>query len=271
MGGYQTLAGGTPTNAVVNVQIGKTPGDPLPLTVGCSVVVENKFDTLRLQWAVQAGVIAVLVVSDDADGNGVQMVAPPSVTLGSLSIVDGGNTANVDANGSLQAGVFLYVAGKNWGGIPDKVSGTNGTASGAVRVMGGPVGTNAAAVLNPALNSLPQSSAAAGPQVQPGQLGGSSSQTSSAASGATTIVAAGSNANGLVIRIAQISNSGQQCAMTAGTSAPSSTTSNQVILSGQGGAINALLPREIFLPAGQGLYFYSAAAGGIYDVSYDIL
>ena len=60
-------------------------------------------------------------------------------------------------------------------------------------------------------------------------------------------------------------------ALCAGTSAPSSITSNQVFLPGGNGVFN-VVPREIFLPAGQGLYaIASAGTAGNLNVTYDIL
>ncbi len=268
-GGYQILSGGSPTSAIVNVQIGKTPGDPLPFQVGSSVKVENKFDWIRLQWLAQSGTYAVIVVSDDADGNGVEVVAPPSVTLGSMSLVEGGNTAIVDVNGSLQTSDLMAIALKPWGGPADKISGSNGAASGAVRVMAGPVGTNAQTQSNPSLNTLPQSGAAAAPQIQPGSMGASSSMGNTA-SGAITIVAPASNVNGIVIRAAALAaGSTATSVICGGTSAPSSVTSNPAVLTSYGGAL-AILPREIFLPAGQGLYVYNSALANVANLTYDI-
>lgn len=99
-GGAQELSGGTPAAAIVGVQIGKALGDLLPFTVGNKVRVDNKFDFVRFTWAAQSGVTAIIAISDDAEGNGVEFDAAPIVTLGNLSIVQGGNTVSVEGAGS---------------------------------------------------------------------------------------------------------------------------------------------------------------------------
>ena len=94
-GGYQEIQGGAPTLATVNVQLGKTPGDPIPFSVGSAVRVDNKFDFVRLSWGAQAGVLAIILVSDDADGNGVEITASPTIAAGNVALVEGGNTAQI--------------------------------------------------------------------------------------------------------------------------------------------------------------------------------
>ncbi len=156
-GGYQEIQGGAPTLATVNVQLGKTPGDPIPFSVGSAVRVDNKFDFVRLSWGAQANVTVVILVSDDADGNGVEITASPTIAAGNVAIVEGGNTAVVNATGQLQ--VEIIGVGGGFGAIVSS-DGTQG-----VRQLGGPLGS-AVLLTNPALNSIPTSSG--GTQQQPG-------------------------------------------------------------------------------------------------------
>ncbi|HEY3917738.1 MAG TPA: hypothetical protein VGL83_08085 [Stellaceae bacterium] len=98
-GGIQSISGGQPSAASVNCQIGKSLGDAIGLQIGSKVNVENKFDFVRLSWPAQSGVIAEILISDDADGNGVDVSAAPTVALGQMSLVDGGNTALISSDG----------------------------------------------------------------------------------------------------------------------------------------------------------------------------
>jgi hypothetical protein len=231
-GGVQQLSGGTPVNALVNVQLGKSLGDAIPLTVGSKISVANKFDSARLSWAAQAGVVVTLMVSDDADGNGVDVDAPPTVTVGSVSISAAGNTAAVTAGGAL------------------KVDASATTQP--VSIVG-------------AVNPLPNSK-------QPNVAGASFAGSVSGAAGSTTVVAPGSNVNGIIVRSALVSGGSTEVGLMTGAAAPTSITSNACILLGAGAsAVSATLNRDIWVPAGQGLYIYQSAAGGfIWNVAYDI-
>ena len=254
-----TLQGGTPTTAEVNVQIGKALGDPIPFSVGTRVNVSNKFDFIRLTWAAQAGVWATVVISDDADGNGVYVTAAPTVAAGAVSIVEGGNTAKVNADGSLLVG-----------GSPGGEIFTDTDHILATRSYGGAIG-NSYLVTNPPLNSVPLTTA--GIAVQPGKLG-SSFYAGVPGVGATTIVAAGSNTNGLVVRNAILLVAGgfsnYYGAITAGTSAPTAVTTNPPVLLGSASNLGPIT--DIFIPAGQGLYMYmTSGTETLAALTYDIL
>jgi hypothetical protein len=231
-GGVQQLSGGTPVNALVNVQLGKSLGDAIPLTVGSKISVANKFDSARLSWAAQAGVVVTLMVSDDADGNGVDVDAPPTVTVGSVSISAAGNTAAVTAGGAL------------------KVDASATTQP--VSIVG-------------AVNPLPNSK-------QPNVAGASFAGSSAGAAGSTTIVAPGSNPNGIIVRFGLVSGGATASALMTGASAPTTITSNPCILLAEGpAALSVVLTRDIWVPAGQGLYMFQSSTGGFaWAVSYDI-
>lgn len=242
------VAAGVNVAALVNVAIGKALGDALPFTTGSDVVVGNKFDFVRLTWAAQPGIVATIVISDDVDGNGIHVSAPPTVTAGNLAIVQGGNTAIVTATGRLEVNLA-------------------GNDSAVALAGGGTLST----VQNPALNLLPQSGAAAAPQVQPGIMGGSFASSASSANGNTVIVASGSNVNGVVIR---------RCTLTAPVaggiglfmgSVPASLTAQKPIAVQISAAFQFDLAREIFVPPGSGVNCWSGAAGQSYFISYDIL
>lgn len=255
---------GANVGAIVNVQIGKALGDPIPFTVGSSCHVDNKFDYVRFSWAAQNGVTAIFIVSDDVDGNGVNAVAPPTVTTGSVSITQGGNTALVNASGELTVQLAS-------GAQPAQV-GADGALD--VRIVGGPVSAiNAAAVTNPALNGLQQSAATGTPQVQPNNSGGSTfASITVAASGSTTIKAPAANVNGIVVRTAWIGGlNADQVGLFAGGN-PASFIANGAILINYGSAGAVGLIREIFLPAGVGLYLYNNSASATSAwLTYDVL
>jgi hypothetical protein len=251
--------GTTPVAAVVNVQIGKALGDAIPFTTGTEVVCENKFEALQLSWTAQAGVVAYFIISDDADGNGVHVTAPPTVTAGNLTITQGGNAALVSASGQLET-VLFNSNGANSLGI-------SSDATALVRQRGGPL-TSPSTLTNPALNSLPQSASATQPQVQPGTIGGSFFNANVTASASTTVLAAASNVNGVVVRGCFLTGA-SGVGLFTGTTAPTSLTSNQAVHVTVGASVP--LPREIFLPAGQGLWVWCGATAEQVAVNYDIL
>lgn len=91
-------------------------------------------------------------------------------------------------------------------------------------------------------------------------IGTSVAASVSYATGSTTIVAPASNTNGMTVNTASLL-SGSGVGIYAGTSAPSSLLSNPGILVGFNNGPGLILPEQIYLPAGQGLYVYTAAGG----------
>ncbi|HEY1503722.1 MAG TPA: hypothetical protein VGF92_05445 [Stellaceae bacterium] len=226
-GGAQQLAGGTPTAGTVNVQVGKTLGDGIPFAPGNKLRVDNKFDFLRFSWSAQAGVIAIMAVSDDAEGNGIEFDAPPAVALGNFTLQQGGNVAQVDFNGALQVQLRDVFGGLIGEGDP---------SSGGLRVD----------------NST--------------RIGASSVSLNGPAAGATTILAAGSNTNGVTVKagFTVLGGSAVFLQLCSGATPPTSLTSNPSLLTGF--STFGVLPEDIYLPPGQGLYAWegSAGAGGMF-------
>ncbi|HUZ71605.1 MAG TPA: hypothetical protein VMU87_01355 [Stellaceae bacterium] len=256
-GGFQELQGGAPVAGQLAVQIGKTPGDPIPFSVGTAVRVANKFDFVRLSWGAQPGIYASVIVSDDADGNGVEATAPPTVVASDATIVEGGNTARVEAAGGLdvtiidQNGHAAFTSGDGWL---------------SVRLVAGLYGAGSF-LTNPGSNALPLDGA--GAPIQAGEIGTSFYAGVTIPTGATTIIAPGLNVHGVVIRTATLEGANIVGVLCAGTAAPTSQTSNPPLFS-NGGA-TALLPAGIFLPAGQGLYVYNPSASNMAAfMTYDI-
>lgn len=247
-GGVQSVSGGSATAATVNAQIGKALGDAIAMQIGTKINVENKFDFVRLSWSAQAGVIALVMISDDADGNGVDVSAAPTVSLGTVSIVEGGNTANVENNGTLSVDITSYAGGTGVGagiGLPidfKTIGGGTGVAVGAGASNTGTERSILAWDQNPI---------------------GTSFFSNAAASGATTIVSPASNTNGVSVNTASFSGAGVAAGFFAGTSAPTSSVSNNPIIAADG--YSPVSPVQIFLPAGQGFYFWSSAATQAYS------
>jgi hypothetical protein len=237
-GGGQQLSGGTPSSAIVGVQIGKALGDVLPFSVGNKVRVDNKFDFVRLSWSAQAGVTAIFAISDDAEGNGIEFDAPPSVTLGSLAIVQGGNTATVNGAGALNVDILQI--------------GNNGPSLG----QGDPTTTGSLRVYS-------------------GSKIGDSFANSNTGAGTTAVqlIAPGANVNGMIVRgnSTLFGTAGANIAVLAiGTVAPTTITSNENLLMAFG--TQARLGEDVFIPAGQGLWaLASVASGGSYNVSVKVL
>jgi len=94
--GVTILAGGTVApSSIVNVQVGKALGDPIPFSVNTKISVEDAFDFVRFSWAAQPGVTAFMLIDDDRAGAGVFVDAPSPILGGSIAIQQGGNTAIV--------------------------------------------------------------------------------------------------------------------------------------------------------------------------------
>jgi hypothetical protein len=192
-------------------------------------------------------------------GQGSILLTPTALA----SISGGGNTALVNADGQLEIAIMGGATGI---GTNTMLVSSDGTAG--VRVYGGTLGSPVK-LTNPAMNALPQSAAAGQPQVQPGGVGGSD-YNASAAAGATTIVAPASNVNGVVIRGACLVPNTGTVGIFAGTSAPTTLLTNQAVFIAAGTA-QMTMPREILLPAGQGVYLYNNGAAAQQTVNYDIL
>jgi hypothetical protein len=81
------VSGGTPSpNSFINAQIGKALGDPVPLGINGKIQCEELFDFVRLSWAAQAGVTAIVPIDDDRAGAGVLVDAPSAILGGAVSI-----------------------------------------------------------------------------------------------------------------------------------------------------------------------------------------
>src|SRR5260370_10753813 len=94
--GVSVIASGTVApSTIVNVQIGKALGDPVPFSVNTKVSVDESFEFVRFSWAAQPGVSAVMLVDDDRAGAGVLVDAPSPILGGSVAIQQGGSTAIV--------------------------------------------------------------------------------------------------------------------------------------------------------------------------------
>src|SRR5258708_10474076 len=101
--GVSILAGGTVApNTIVNVQVGRALGDPVPFSVNTKISVDEAFEFVRFSWAAQNNVTAFMLVDDDRQGAGVFVHAPSPILGGSIAIQQGGNTATVTAAGSLK-------------------------------------------------------------------------------------------------------------------------------------------------------------------------
>ncbi len=100
--GVSILAGGTVApNTIVNVQVGRALGDPVPFSVNTKISVDEAFEFVRFSWAAQNGVTAFMLVDDDRAGAGVFVDAPSPILGGSIAIQQGGNTAMVTSGGAL--------------------------------------------------------------------------------------------------------------------------------------------------------------------------
>ena len=105
------------------------------------------------------------------------------------------------------------------------------------------------------------------------KLGGSYASNKAASAGAVTIVAPGSNPNGIVVRSAIVSGpaSANVNGLYSGTSAPTTATTNPPIVTVPGAALEvAQLPHDLWVPAGFGLYYWADTAAYGYSISYDI-
>src|SRR5712692_9453991 len=85
--GTKILAGGTVApNTIINVQIGKALGDPVPFSINTKISVDDAFEFVRFSWAAQNGVTAFMLVDDDRAGAGVFIDAPSPILGGAVSI-----------------------------------------------------------------------------------------------------------------------------------------------------------------------------------------
>lgn len=117
-------------------------------------------------------------------------------------------------------------------------------------------------------------------KVEPIKYGASyKSNTNMAANTPDTVFSAAANVRGAVVHLASIntfSASNTHGALLAKNSAPANVTDGDAIL-GAGGPNNIVyradLPREVFIPAGKGLYYISTAleAGCYRSVLYTLL
>lgn len=103
-----------------------------------------------------------------------------------------------------------------------------------------------------------------------GPLRGSFYNSTDVALNATTIVAAASNVNGVVVRGASMTSAAGNNLYLFSGAVPTSQTSNQVLLWSNNGALNDL-KRDIFLPPGSGLHLWGSAAAQVANCGYDIL
>jgi hypothetical protein len=85
--GVNVIAGGTiAPSTILNVQIGKALGDPVPLSINTKINVKAAFEFVRLSWAAQPNITAFVLVDDDRAGEGVEADAPAAVLGGSVTI-----------------------------------------------------------------------------------------------------------------------------------------------------------------------------------------
>jgi hypothetical protein len=86
-----------------------------------------------------------------------------------------------------------------------------------------------------------------------------------------TLVTPAANVNGLVIRSAGIVMSGGSCSLFADTAAPSSAgdTAKRALLGAR--STSALLPYQVYVPPGYGLYLWPDSATNRLNVTWDLL
>lgn len=249
---FTTATGAIAPTTIVSVAVGKALGDAIPFQVNTKINVDDAFEFIRLSWTAQPGIVATFLISDDRDGAGISIDSPLGVISGAITITNG----SVDANIAKVNGVAVNV------GV-----GASGTGTQRVAVSSDSFPSNMA------LNALPKSTA--GVQQQANQIGNSTSFSASA-SGVTTatILASGSNTNGAIIRGASLSAGGSTISgFYGGTSAPSTNASNVAqfaVASNSGGSTGGTLQRDIYVPAGQGIYLYQGGAYP-YSIAYDLL
>lgn len=84
--GVRIISGGTVApSCLVNVQIGKALGDPLPFSVNTKINVDDAFEFVRLSWAAQPNTTAFFMIADDRAGAGVFVDAPAAILGGTVS------------------------------------------------------------------------------------------------------------------------------------------------------------------------------------------
>jgi hypothetical protein len=109
--------GNAALGAGVSLSIGRALGDPLPLSINSKVYCAGGFEFIRVIWAAQPGLQVTLLVSDDRQGTGVDMSAPPSTQLvttsagvavatSQLLINTGAGQLILPASGSRQKGLI---------------------------------------------------------------------------------------------------------------------------------------------------------------------
>src|SRR5579871_4149746 len=104
-----------------------------------------------------------------------------------------------------------------------------------------------------------------------GRAGSSFLANGNLAAGATTIVAPSSNVNGIYLRsVILVTAAGQTAVIATGAAAPTGIATNQALVVSQN-AQQQQTVRDVFVPPGQGIYHYNAAAGSSLFVGYDIL
>jgi hypothetical protein len=100
-----------------------------------------------------------------------------------------------------------------------------------------------------------------------------SNQNSLAANTPVTIFTGATNTRGVWLRsLVMISAAASILQVTAGTAAPAASdfVTNTVVARADGGT-QFILPRDLFIPPGSGLYVQSSAAGGVAECTFDIL
>jgi hypothetical protein len=240
-----TTAGAFAPTALVTVQIGKALGDAIPVAPNGKISVEDAFEFVRFSWAAQPNIIATFLISDDRNGAGINVDAP----VASLTVA-GAITDNVTQFGSNPV-----------------QTGTGASGLGVPRVTV----SNDSFPSNIALNALPLSGA--GAQIQPNVIGSTSSFAASTSGvSSATILAPASNVHGVIIRQASAWAGGNTSGFYAGTSAPTSFSSNPGILvvSLAAGYQAVTLSHDIYLPPGQGVYWNSQSTYP-YSITYDVL
>lgn len=73
-------------SALVNLQLARNSGDPIPMRINGAVKVPGGTEFLRLSWAAQPGLTVIVFASMQDGGDGVQVEAPPSQQLVSSAV-----------------------------------------------------------------------------------------------------------------------------------------------------------------------------------------
>ncbi len=233
-------------------------------------------------------------VTVDNSGNGQALSYTLAIGIGdmadarflsaSMAIAQGGNTAQVSAQGGLrteieQGGNTAAVSANNGLRVEVEQGGNIAVVTAAGRLV---VDPSAAGVPIVAAGGFVAGSNRGGNfgitlEVEPSvKEGGSNIDFTAGGAGVTTIITPATNANGILIRNLQIDSTSSLSARAyADTAAPSGMgdSSKRSILSynGVGNVMPQQMPYQLFLPSGTGLYFAVGGANARLSGTYDAL